>query len=104
MVKNMGKLLLHTLFVLAAFAGFAPARAQVCTTICSNYIEGQCSEHTQTCTTPSAPRPSYGAIAYGRKSQAFGYSFHWDSQAEAERTAMQNCAKNASGLRSDGVV
>ena len=38
--------------------------------------------------------PSYGAIAYGRTSGAWGSSYQWDSQAKAESTAMQNCQKN----------
>jgi uncharacterized protein DUF4189 len=42
----------------------------------------------------SAPRASYGAIAYGATSGAFGYSYHWGSQAEAERVAMKNCVQH----------
>ena len=33
--------------------------------------------------------PSYGAIAYGRTSGAWGSSYQWDSRAKAESTAMQ---------------
>jgi hypothetical protein len=51
-----------------------------------------------TCTpgssTPSAPAASYGAIAYGRTSKAWGYSYHWGSRAKAESVAMQKCAQN----------
>jgi hypothetical protein len=50
-----------------------------------------------TCTpgssTPSAPAASYGAIAYGRTSRTWGYSYRWSSRAKAERVAMQNCAQ-----------
>jgi hypothetical protein len=69
------------------------AQAQ-CSTVCSNYIEGECSEHTTTCAAPAPARPNFGAIAYGRKSGAWGYSYDYDSQAQAEHAAMQNCAKN----------
>jgi hypothetical protein len=85
------------LAVLLVFSGSAPTWAQACSFSCSNYIEGQCSEYTTTCNgTPSAPRPSYGAIAYGRKSGAYGYSHSWDSEAKAESVATQNCAQHGS--------
>lgn len=37
---------------------------------------------------------NFGAIAYGERSHAFGYSFDQDSAAAAERVAMTNCRKN----------
>lgn len=40
--------------------------------------------------------PSYGAIAYGRTSGAWGSSYQWNSQAKAESVALQNCQKYAS--------
>ena len=79
---------------LLAAVWHAPARAQVCNTTCSMYQEGECVEHTTTCTTPPPPPPAYGAIAYGKKSGAWGYSYHWDSRAKAESVAMENCSKN----------
>lgn len=81
--------------LLAALAAGTPARAQVCSTMCSMYVSGQCVEYTQTCETPTRPAHSYGAIAYGSKSQAWGYSYNWDSREKAERVAMQNCAQRA---------
>jgi hypothetical protein len=82
-------------FLLMALGATAPARAQQeCSTTCSRYEEGNCVEHTQTCSTPSYNIPSFGAIAYGRESGAYGYSFQWNSQAKAESVALQNCAKN----------
>ena len=73
------------------------AHAQMCTTTCSRYESGQCVEHTHFCTdSPSAPAHSYGAIAYGRKSGAWGYSFSWSDRARAETTAMRNCGQHAS--------
>lgn len=80
--------------IVLALGAAAPARAQVCHEECSDYYEGQCSQHTTTCTNPEPPKPSYGAIAYGKKSQAYGFSYQWGSQDKAESVAMQNCAKN----------
>jgi hypothetical protein len=37
---------------------------------------------------------SYGAIAYGRTSGAWGSSYQWDSRTKAESTAMQNCQES----------
>jgi Domain of unknown function (DUF4189) len=71
------------------------AEAQVCQTVCSNYIEGECSEHTTTCSTPSRPTASWGAIAYSRATGSYGYSYSWGSQSKAESVAVQNCTKNA---------
>jgi len=70
------------------------AQAQVCSSECSRYIEGQCVEHTETCTTPPPPE-TYGAIAYGRANGGWGYSHGWNTRAKAESVAMQNCAQRA---------
>lgn len=73
----------------------APAYAQFCTSMCSRYEEGQCVEYEHTCTSgPSVPQVSFGAIAYGKTSGAWGYSYGWNSRAKAEAVAMQNCAQN----------
>jgi hypothetical protein len=81
--------------VLVLLTASAPARAQ-CSFGCNRYEQGQCVEY-RTCTpgtsTPSAPAASYGAIAYGRTSRAWGYSYHWGSRAKAENVAMQKCAQ-----------
>jgi len=37
---------------------------------------------------------SYGAIAYGAKSNAFGYAFDKDSDGAAKQTAMAECKKS----------
>jgi hypothetical protein len=37
---------------------------------------------------------SFGAIAYGERSRAFGYSFDQSDAARAERVALTNCRKN----------
>src|SRR5208282_4928500 len=79
------KLRLLFLPALSVFLGVVaqpgPARA-ACTYSyqCSNYIQGNCSEHTMTSTcTPDVPANSYGAIAYGRTSRAWGSSYRWGS-------------------------
>jgi hypothetical protein len=79
--------------VVVALTAGPPTWAQNCYTMCADYYEGKCIKYEQTCTTsPSAPAPSYGAIAYGRTSRAWGYSNKWSSQAKAESVAVQNCA------------
>jgi hypothetical protein len=79
-------------FVLAANA---PAKAQCFG--CNRYDQGRCVEY-RTCTPgvpgSSGPSASYGAIAYGRTSKAWGYSYRWGSRAKAERAAMKNCAQH----------
>ncbi len=76
----------------------APAWAwQSCSTSCSMYQDGDCIEHTQTCTEegpPAAPAESYGAIAYGRTSRAYGFSYSWPSRAKAESIALNNCGQH----------
>ena len=94
---NLRLLFLPALSVfLGVVAQPAPARA-ACTYSyqCSNYIQGNCSAHEtkETCT-PDAPAHSYGAIAYGRTSRAWGSSYRWGSQAKAESVAMQTCAQH----------
>jgi hypothetical protein len=84
------------LAVLIALSMSAQVQAQ-CTFGCNRYDQGRCVEY-RTCSpgtsTPSAPAASYGAIAYGRTSMAWGYSNRWGSQAKAESVAMRNCAQH----------
>jgi hypothetical protein len=71
------------------------AQAQICTSTCARYESGQCVEQMHFChDAPSAPAHSYGAIAYGRKSGAYGYSFSWADRKKAEATAMRNCGQH----------
>jgi hypothetical protein len=80
----------------AMLASGAPAWAiERCTTSCDQSFGGNCVTRRTHCENDSsAPTVTYGAIAFGRKSQAFGYSHGWDSQAKAESVAMQNCGKH----------
>jgi hypothetical protein len=83
-----------TIGVLFVLMTGASARAQDCYTMCNDYYDGQCIEYKQTCTDSSTPASSYGAIAYGSTSRAYGYSFSWGSEAKAESVAMQNCGQH----------
>jgi Domain of unknown function (DUF4189) len=58
-----------------------------CLDICEEQYQ-QCQEQEQ-----QHQRPSYGAIAYGPTSGAWGTSYQWGSKAEAERTALKKCGK-----------
>jgi hypothetical protein len=51
------------------------------------------------CPRPAAAISSYGAIAYGRLSRAWGYSERWSDQAKAESVALQNCAQTGDDCR-----
>ncbi|HEX3972356.1 MAG TPA: DUF4189 domain-containing protein [Stellaceae bacterium] len=92
---------MRRVFVIAAlFFGallwFAASAQAQCSTVCSNYIQGECSEHTTTCANPAPASPNFGAIAYGAKSGAWGYSYNWNTRKQAEDNALANCKKNAS--------
>ena len=71
------------------------ARAE-CSSTCSMYESGECVETTETCTAPAPPPLSYGAIAYGSTSRAYGYSYGWDNEGKAESVAMENCTQHGS--------
>jgi len=84
--------------VVAMIAGLAallvarPARAlENCISVCD---DAYCTVQHKHCVEFGPPPPAYGAIAYGSSSGAWGKSYHWGSQAEAERVAMQNCAQH----------
>jgi hypothetical protein len=51
------------------------------------------------CSPPAVAISSYGAIAYGRLSRAWGYSERWSDQARAESVALQNCAQTGDDCR-----
>ena len=84
-------------------APLAPARAD-CVSDCqaSTYCDsdmnasGECGRRLNDCYLSQCNRPSisYGAIAYGAQSQAFGFSFGLANAAAAERRALANCAKH----------
>ena len=86
--------------VLLALAAGVPARVQAyCANECKRIDPkvGYCIEYgpvSPGCTESSAPARSYGAIAYGSKSGAWGTSYHWGNEAKAESAAMQSCAQH----------
>jgi hypothetical protein len=102
-----------TIIVLAlslAVAGTAPlasARAADCYTICQqncsspglatydqNFCRAREQRCQQQCNARSAPHGTYGAIAYGAGSIAFGYAFDKDSADDAKKTALANCRQH----------
>jgi len=97
--KLLALLVVVTMFALAAPVASAWAQdcpAGVSSTWCSRWESGQCLQWAAICksTNPSSTAPHFGAIAYGPKSTAYGYSYSWDSEAQAESTAMKNCAQH----------
>ena len=96
--RAIGAAALGILIALAGTPVGAPALAQGCSTVCSDYYDGECIAHTTTCpgSAPSASggAPHYGAIAYGATSKAWGYSYRWGSEAKAEAVAMQTCGQH----------
>jgi hypothetical protein len=93
--------ILATFVVFALAAQFRSAQAQTCQERCTEWdADGACIGHIFDCPTGVAPFSSpqppthYGAIAYGPKSTAYGYSYGWGTQAQAESTAVKNCAQH----------
>jgi len=93
--KTIRAAVLGVLFVLTALA---PVCAYAyCADICLLQQNGLCVDTQHYCTeddSKTAPASSYGAIAYGRTSKAWGASYHWESQSKAESVAMQKCKEN----------
>jgi hypothetical protein len=97
-MKELGwrPFLLAILVVMVMFAlgtQSRPARAD-CIDECASAWGGYATENAQLCMRLQCSKSegNYGAIAYGRTSGAYGYSYSWDSEAKAESVAMQNCA------------
>jgi len=44
---------------------------------------------------------SYGAIAYSKKTGAYGYSQGWTNQKKAEAVALKNCKDNGKGCKKE---
>jgi len=88
--------------ILLALAAGAPTRVQAyCPSECKRWDPkvGYCIEYGPVgagCASngPSAPARSYGAIAYGSTSGAWGSSYKWGSEAKAESAAMKTCAEH----------
>jgi len=84
--------------VMLMLAGIAPGRAvEMCSDVCwQPDYHGGCALTKHVCTgdNPETAVATYGAIAYGRTSKAWGASYHWESQSKAESVAMQKCKEN----------
>jgi hypothetical protein len=86
-----------TLPLAGAWAGDANACIDQCFSTFSPSADcPDCTESRDECVAQcSKVGPSFGAIAYGRGSGAWGSSYQWDSREKAESTAMANCQKYA---------
>jgi hypothetical protein len=87
--------------ILASMVGVTPATADCLSECfasmqCDVRNQTQCDFERRTCSLKCMRERtvSFGAIAYGEKSHAFGYSFNQGDAARAERTALANCRKN----------
>lgn len=56
-----------------------------------------CSGTEARCETECRDSRSYGAIAYSKQSEVFGWSHSWNTQQKAEAVALKNCNKFGSG-------
>jgi hypothetical protein len=84
----------------------APAKADCvddcqAATYCDStmHASGECSEKLNQCyqLQCNKPRHAFGAIAYDRNSQAYGYSFNQPDGEAASAVALKNCQKHGSG-------
>lgn len=86
-------------FALASTAPLEPAQAD-CVSSCQMYRPGvydwevrkqQCVTE---CIEKQQSRTTYGALAYGAQSTAWGFSYNQDNAAAAARVALENCKPN----------
>jgi uncharacterized protein DUF4189 len=68
---------------------------------CGGPEQNECLERLQQCYRLQCNKPtvSYGAIAYGAKSTAYGYSFDERSSRDADRKALANCQPNGNDCK-----
>ncbi len=68
---------------------------------CFGMDQNACLERLQQCYRQQCDKPqvSYGAIAYGAKSAAYGYSFDERSSRDADRKALTNCQPNGNDCK-----
>jgi hypothetical protein len=82
-------------------AGTMPAQADcisdcAAATYCDSEMNasGACSTALNACYARECNRTSYGAIAYGAKTGAVGWSYDFDNAPAAEKEALTNCRAN----------
>lgn len=92
-MKRLASRVLFTAGFFVAISAGVHAQIGACNSYCGRYESGQCVETVyQSCPSHSSgPTNSFGAIAYGRGSRAYGYSYSWGSRQKAENVAMGNC-------------
>ncbi|MDQ7246833.1 DUF4189 domain-containing protein [Dongia sedimenti] len=90
---------LAVLFALFGMGLFASAAQADCVSACqaSTYCDsemnasGECGRRLNDCYISECNKKTYGSIAYGRKSGAFGWSHGFDDAPSAENEALKNC-------------
>ena len=97
-------LILITIASLAtiAAAAISPGRADciddcMAAQDCSLNYSGACSSALSSCSAQCMNEqhgPAFGALAFGRKSGAYGYAFNKNSEAAASAFALQKCAEH----------
>jgi serine/threonine-protein kinase len=66
-------------------------------TYCDSEMEasGECGRRLNDCYINSCSKTRYGAIAYDAANGAFGYSYDYDTGAEADRNALTSCQEQS---------
>ncbi len=87
---------------LLAPAGMAEADcASACqaSTYCDSEMNasGECGRRLNDCYINQCNEKTYGSIAYGRQSGAYGWSHDFDDAPAAENEALKNCSASGSG-------
>ena len=86
---------------LAAFMATGPAQAD-CVSSCQASVycdsemhaSGECASKLNDCYISECNRTTYGAIAYGAKSGAFGWANDFNDAPSAEKEALSDCRAN----------
>jgi hypothetical protein len=90
---------IFVLIVVGLFAGTAKAdcvSACQASTYCDSEMNasGECGRRLNDCYVNECNKKTYGAIAYGTKSGAVGWSYDFDDAPLAENEALKNCRAN----------
>ncbi len=96
-MQRLAVTILSTGLALFAAAGLAKAdcvSACQASTYCDSEMNasGECGRRLNDCYINECNKKTYGAIAYGRESGAYGYSYDFDDPQSAEKEAMSTCS------------
>ena len=69
-------------------------------------VSGECSDKLNECyrLQCNGSQSSYGAIAWGAKSYAYGYSYDYGNKEDASRRALRDCAKNGKDCKVVAII